>query len=205
MRIIIMLLLSLAANSLYAQLNTHIIWTEQTSMPASEIIYYQANKNLQWKDFQGSPMANHRAAAITVSGFGYKAAVKNNGSKADLIISVYCFFNKPKSWVKEGHTSAYILAHEQNHFNITYLATNIFMDKLKGVTFTLSNMNSTLRRLYTESCDIMNKWQDDYDGQTRHGQVKDVQQKWNEYINEKLSELTKPPLALVPSTRVSPH
>ncbi len=191
MRTIILLLLSLVANTLYAQLNTHVIWTEQSSMPATDIIYYQPDKALQWKDFQGTPLANHRAAAITVSGFGYKAALKNSGNKGDLIISVYCFFNKPKSWVKEGHSTAYILAHEQNHFDITYLAAKLFMEKIKSANFTTSNMNVLLPRIYTESCDIMNKLQDDYDGQTRHGQVKDIQQKWNEFINEKLDNLTK--------------
>lgn len=191
MRTIILLLLFFLTNSLFAQLNTHVIWTEQSSMPESDIIYYQPDKALQWKDFQGTPVANHRAAAITVSGFGYKASLKNTGNKGDLVISVYCFFNKPKSWVKDGHTTAYILAHEQNHFDITYLATNIFIEKIKSANITTTNMNTLLPRLYTESCDIMNKLQDDYDGQTRHGQVKDIQQKWNEFINEKLSDLTK--------------
>ncbi len=191
MQTIILLLLFLVSNTIHAQLNTHVIWTEQSTMPASEIIYYQQDKALQWKDFQGTPLPNHRAAAITVSGFGYKASLKNTGSKGDLIISVYCFFNKPKSWVKEGKTTSYILAHEQNHFDITYLATNIFIEKLKAANFTTSNMNALLPRLYTESCDIMNKLQDDYDGQTKHGQVKDIQQKWNEFINEKLDNFTK--------------
>ncbi|MEO6406890.1 MAG: hypothetical protein ABIY51_15045 [Ferruginibacter sp.] len=191
MRTIILLLLLSATNTLYAQLNTHVIWTEQSSIPSSDIIYYHPQSSLQWKDFQGMPVVNHRAAAITVSGFGYKASLKNIGSKGDLVISVYCFFNKPKSWVKEGHTTSYILAHEQNHFDISYLATNIFIEKLKATNFTTSNMNSLLPKIYTECCDIMNKLQDDYDGQTKNGQVKDAQKKWNEFINEKLDNLTR--------------
>ncbi|MEO7265655.1 MAG: hypothetical protein ABIW38_12110 [Ferruginibacter sp.] len=191
MRFVYLILLFLISTDINAQLNTHIIWTEQTSLPENDVIYYRPEKALQWKDFQGSPVINHRAAAITVSGFGYKAALKNTGSNGDLIISVYCFFNKPKSWVKEGRNTAYILAHEQIHFDITYLGVNIFMEKIKAVNITTGNMNVLLPRLYNESCTIMNKLQDDYDEQTRHGQVKDIQQKWNEFINEKLSRFTK--------------
>ena len=160
-------------------------------MPASDVIYYQPNKRLQWQDFEGDAIKNHRAAAITVSGFGYKAEMKNSGGRGDLIISVYCFFNKPKSWVKEGHTTPYILAHEQNHFDITYLATNLFIEKLRGATFTVNNINTLLPKIYNESCAVMNRLQDDYDGQTKNGQVKDAQQNWNDMIKDKLDNMSR--------------
>ncbi len=48
-----------------------------------------------------------------------------------------------------------------------------------------------LPRIYNECCDIMNKMQDDYDGQTKNGQVKDMQEKWNNFIDQKINFITK--------------
>ncbi len=173
-----------------AQFTTNVYWTEKTTLPANEVIYFNSNIRLTWKDFRGTPVASSRAAAITASGFGYKADVKTSGSKGQINIGVYCFFNKNNSWVKEGKTTDYILSHEQNHFNISYLAAQLFVEKLKAASLTNSNYKELLPRIYTETCDIMNKMQTDYDGQTKNGQVKEMQYKWDDFLSKKLNSLT---------------
>mgnify|MGYP000957699006 FL=1 len=137
------------------------------------------------------PADNGPVAAITVSGFGYVADIKTSGNKGELNIRVYCYFNKNKSWVKPGKNTAYILTHEQHHFDISYIAACIFIDKLQNTTFTKSNYNELLPRIYNESCDIMNKMQNDYDGQTKNGQVADAQEKWNQFIDDRIQFITK--------------
>jgi len=37
----------------------------------------------------------------------------------------------------------------------------------------------------------MNKMQDDYDGQTKNGQLKDIQAKWNELLDQKITLITR--------------
>ena len=160
-------------------------------MPSNEVIYYNAAKDLVWDNFSGPSQEKGIVAAMTVSGFGYKADIKSNGGKGQLNISVYCYFNKNKSWVKPGKTTPYILTHEQHHFDISYIAASIFMDKLQSSVFTNSNFNTLLPRIYNESCDIMNKMQEEYDGQTKNGQLKDIQSKWNSFIDEKIKLITK--------------
>ncbi|MBC7868243.1 MAG: hypothetical protein H7X88_11980 [Gloeobacteraceae cyanobacterium ES-bin-316] len=173
-----------------AQFNTNIYWTEQTNMASSDVIYFHSKTPLVWKDFKGTPVESSRAAAITASGFGYKADVKSIGSKGQLNVGVYCYFNKNNSWVKTGKNTVYILTHEQNHFNISFIAASLFVEKLKAASITNSNYSVLLPRIYKESCDIMNKMQDDYDGQTKNGQLKDMQAKWDEYLQKKISVLT---------------
>lgn len=168
------------------KLATRVQWTEQSPMPASEVVYFSADRALDWKDFKGVPVEG-RAAAITVSGFGYRARVNTAKPDHQLDIQVYCYFNKNKSWVKPGRTTDYILLHEQQHFNISYIAAKIFQDKLKEADFTLSNYNTLLPQLYNESCAIMNKLQDDYDGETKNGQLKDKQDHWNNYVDNALA------------------
>lgn len=173
-----------------AQLATNVVWTEQSTLPVTEVIYYSSDKNLNWKDFKGTPLES-RASAITVSGFGYKANINTKNGKGQLNISVYCYFNKNKSWVKPGRTIPYILTHEQHHFDISYIVARVFVDKLQSTVFTSSNYNVLIPRIYNECCDIMNKMQDEYDGQTKNGQRKDIQAKWNELLDQKINLITR--------------
>lgn len=190
-QILFILLVLLYSDFAQAQTTTNINWTEKTTMPASEVIYYNPSKKLQWPDFKGLPINEGRVAAITMSGFGYTAAMKRNGNKSEINIGVYCYFSKDKSWVKPGKTTPYILNHEQHHFDISFIAASIFVNRLKGMEITTANINTVLPRLYKECCDIMNKMQDDYDGQTKNGQLKDMQADWDLQLQNKLAEVTK--------------
>lgn len=176
----------------FAQVSTNVEWTRQTSMPAAEVIYYDVADKLEWNDFMCKPPAdNSRVAAITMSGFGYSASMSSKGSKGQLNVKVYCFFNKKRSWVKPGKTTAYILTHEQHHFDISYIAACIFIDKIQGTVITTGNYNQVLSRIYDECIDTMNKMQDDYDGQTKNGLEKAIQEKWNKSIDDKIAAITK--------------
>lgn len=175
----------------HAQVTTNIFWTEQSSMPASEVIYYNPSQNLQWPDFRGKPTPTGIVAAITMSGFGYTASMKRNGNKGEINIGIYCYFSKDKSWVKTDKKTAYILNHEQHHFDISYIAACMFANKLKNTAITSSNVNTVLPKIYKECCDLMNKMQDDYDGETKNGQLKDQQEKWNTTLNSRLLAFTR--------------
>ncbi|MEO6539321.1 MAG: hypothetical protein ABIT07_03060 [Ferruginibacter sp.] len=181
----------LFSSNVWSQLVTNIYWSDQSGLPVSEAIYYSQDKRLDWPDFKGAPNTGGNIAAITTSGFGYKASMKNNGSKGQLNIGIYCYFNKDKSWVKSNKKTDYILNHEQHHFDISFIAANLFADKLKNTSVTITNCNSLLPALYKECCDLMNKMQDDYDGQTKNGQVKEIQEKWDSFLNKKLATFIK--------------
>lgn len=174
-----------------AQFTKNVYWTEQTALSPGDVIYYHPARPLSWRDFKGSPDASSRASAVTASGFGYKADYKNVGSRTHINISVYCYFNKNNSWVKSGRATEYILNHEQQHFDISFIAASIFVDKLKSANLTKANYNTILPAIYKESCAIMNKLQDEYDGQTKNGQLQEMQVKWNTYLKEKIKVITK--------------
>lgn len=179
-------------NNSFGQLTTNVNWTQQTSLPANEVIYYNVNKKLLWNNFTGTaPNDNSNVAALTYSGFGYNASIKTINGKGELNINVYCYFTKNRSWVKPGKNTAYILDHEQHHFDVTYIAAVIFMDKLQNAKFTPGNYNEVLARIYQENGDLMNKMQNDYDGQTKNGQIKSEQARWNDLIDSRVNSFTK--------------
>ena len=192
MKLLTLLLLFLFSQNIYAQLTTRVVWTNDGATPAIDVIYHDINKNLDWNNFSGKPPTdNGVTAALTVSGFGYSANIKTVNGKGQLNIQVYCYFNKNKSWVKPGRNTAYILSHEQHHFDISYICAAIFVDKLRGTVFNNANYSTRLPEIYNESCDIMNKMQNDYDGQTKNGQVKAEQARWNALIVEKIRAATR--------------
>jgi hypothetical protein len=173
-----------------AQITTTISWIEKTSMNATDVIYYNKNKKLVWADFKGAPAPPSAVAAITSSGFGYKASMQTSNGKGSINVSVYCYFSKPKSWVRKGKTTAYILNHEQHHFDATYICAKRFIEKIKIATLTTSTMNDVLAKLYKACCAEMSKMQTDYDGETMNGQLKDKQEKWNAFFDAALLPLT---------------
>lgn len=172
-----------------AQIATTISWVEKSNANAADIIYYNVNKKLLWTDFKGVPGPPSVVAAITSSGFGYKASMKSTNGKGEINVSVYCFFSKPNSWVRKGKTTAYILNHEQHHFDATYICTKRFIEKIRSANLTTTNMNEVLAKLYKECSTEMRKMQADYDGETMNGQLKFKQEKWNVFFEEKLTAI----------------
>lgn len=179
----------LLAYTAYPQLFTTIQWENTQNSPRGDTIYYEPQAKLAWKDFQAEPDRNSIAAAITASGFGYTMAMRSRGGKATLVVSVYCFFNKKNSWVKQKLRSDYALTHEQHHFDITYIAASLFVKKLRSASFTLSNYEALLERINNECYAELEKMQNDYDGQTKNGQLADVQADWNKRVDRQLSSL----------------
>jgi hypothetical protein len=174
----------------FAQLNVIVNW-QQTMPPAnSDTIYYNTNKKLTWKDFKGTPEDNSNALAITYSGFGFFAGMQSKNGKTDIGITVYCYFSKNHSWVKKGKESAYALNHEQHHFDVTYIATCLFIEKLKKAKFTRNNYNAVLNKIYAESQQLLLQMQNDYDGETKNGQLKNMQAVWNDKIEKQVNAVT---------------
>lgn len=179
--------IGLMANS---QVTTNVQWTYESSLPAGKVIYYKSSQKLSWADFQAPSQNRGIVAAVTYSGFGYKADIKTVNGKSQVNVKVYCYFDKDKSWVKEGKTTDYILSHEQHHFDISFIAASIFIDKLQSAVFARSEINSRLQQIYQECIDAMDKMQNEYDTQTKNGQLREKQEEWSKRINSMLKQFS---------------
>ena len=125
------LIFFLFSSMAYAQfVTTTIQWQKVKPGNASDTIAYDLKRKLTWDDFKGRPDENSFAAAITQSGFGYRMSVQNVNGRIKMDITVFCYFNKANSWVKKGENTNYALLHEQHHFDITYINTCLFIQKL---------------------------------------------------------------------------
>ena len=172
-----------------AQTTVKIQWVQRKPAINSDTIFYTSKQKLTWSDFKGIPNARSEAIAITASGFGFISGVKYKEGKVNIDLSVYCYFGKNSSWVKGGKESTYALNHEQHHFDITYIATCLFMQKLKAANFTWENYNEVLNKVYAESSKQLEKMQNDYDGQTKNGQLENIQAVWDTKIVKQLAAI----------------
>jgi hypothetical protein len=163
-----------------------------TALPAASAstIYYQPGSLLSIADFNGKPDEQNPAVAITSSGFAFKAGYKSSGEKTVMVITVFCSFDKNKSWMKERGKTGYILLHEQHHFDISYLASQYFITLLRQTTFTTAQYKLQLEQLYTSAIEYMERMQQQYDADTGHGQITDKQYEWGEKINQLLQQST---------------
>jgi hypothetical protein len=177
------------AFSVKAQTTVNIQWQDIKTGYTDNLIHYDSNRKLNWHDFKGSPVAASPAAAVTESGFGYQLAMQSSNNKTKINITVYCYFDKDKSWVKKGMNNDYALLHEQHHFDITYINTCLFIQKLKAAKIGRSNYASLVEKIHNECFRAMNKMQDEYDSETHNGRRPVVQDAWNRLIDLKLAAL----------------
>ena len=183
------IVLFFVSSSAYAQFTVTIQWQNINPGNAGDTIYYSADKKLNWSDFKGRSVAASAAAAITESGFGYKMSMSSYNRKTNVVITVFCYFNKKNSWVKKGMENDYALQHEQNHFNITYINACLFVQKLRDAGLNMGNYNYLVEKIHDECFAALDKMQNDYDGQTSNGRINRMQYIWNKKIEQQLAEV----------------
>jgi hypothetical protein len=186
----LLIIFVLATQAASAQLTVNVQWQNIKPGYSSDTIYYDTDRKLDWVDFKGRPDGGSPAGAITESGFGYKMSMRSYNNRTSINITVFCYFNKNKSWVKKGMRTGYALEHEQHHYDITYINTCLFIQKLKEAKLTRANFAAMVENIHDECFAALNKMQDEYDGETSNGRIEGIQFAWNKKIDEKLSALT---------------
>lgn len=185
-----LIIFCLITASTQAQFTVTIKWMPVKAANNSDTIYYNTDQKLNWADFKGSPDILSPAAAVTESGFGYRMSMNSTGNKIEVIVTVFCYFDKNKSWVKKNMDTEYALTHEQHHYDVTYINACRFINKIRKAQMNRGNYNYLIEKIYDESFVALGKMQDAYDGQTSNGRIKKMQLAWNKKIDDDLAAIT---------------
>lgn len=188
--VLIVIILS-SVNSVAQKLNVVVNYVLPSANTDKQIILYKADQLLTWSDFQANPNEASEAAAITNAGFGVKLAFRRIEQSAELQINVNCSFSRKDSWVKKNFKTPYILNHEQKHFDIAYIHTVIFINKLRKAQYTIDNYVTVIENIYNETALQMSKMQNEYDGQTSHSRIPEKQAEWDLKIANELTAALK--------------
>ncbi len=143
-------------------------------------IFYTKYSKLKWADFRPANLSDASANSSTSITYDYELT----DGKID--IKVYCTFHKDLSFYRKSKATAYLLNHEQRHFDITYIYAMELVKRLKSNS---CQTEEDAVRIYNE---VMNEWelfQDKYDQETDNSQVEEVQKVWDNKIDELLSSL----------------
>ncbi len=167
-----------------------VTFRDHTLDVADDSVFYSPERRLTWADFKGYPAKPTKFAAAVFPSFSYEGQpeVIDGIIHLNLLMKVYVL--KSSSWVKEPARNAYSLNHEQRHFDIVKLVAERFKQKLHPGRLTLEDYNSIIQYEYIESFREMNRLQEQYDTETRHGIDEAAQDRWNKRIAQELSTFT---------------
>lgn len=150
-------------------------------------IIWNDNQKLIWQDFRGKPIRSAGFVASTNTGisFQYSYSIKNRTVQVEY--SVESFFNPEGSWYIPERVNAYILRHEQAHFDISELHARILRKKLEGRTFS-KNVKREIESLYRKVEQQRRAMQNKFDAETDHSRNKAKEKFWQQYIAQQLAE-----------------
>lgn len=154
-------------------------------------IKWEENRPLTWKDFKGKPKLNLEAVAETASGISFGFSVKTTNSKIDSFFTeVNSYFDPESSWYNKNRADAYILSHEQLHFDITELFARKLRKEISKLKVS-NQIKTELNALYKNNESELAKMQYRYDLETDHSKNLEIQKKWQIYIKSEIDKLTK--------------
>ena len=147
-----------------------------------EFIEWSVGKRLTWDDYLAQPLSSTDAAAITNTALGIEYHIKNNV----LSYKISCRFSKTRSWGK--YKTAYILQHEQGHFDITEIFARKLAKEIKEYKFNPRKYQDDLGKIYKRLMDEKEEYQNKYDKETDYSRNQEKQAEWLKKIEEELEE-----------------
>lgn len=150
----------------------------------NDTVYYDPARPLSWDDFTGAvtPGSAYNATIFSSLSIEGNASVENGEIVQTVSVKVYMI--PDQSWVKNANS--YANNHEQKHFDLTRIAANRMIDRLKNAELEPALFEAKLNDIYLDSYREMSRLQDLYDNQTQNGINKDMQQFWNQLISNAL-------------------
>jgi hypothetical protein len=156
-------------------------------VPDNDKIYWSPNVHLNWDDFTGTPNNAETFDASTET--SVKCDLK--GDDKNVTITIVCFFEKSKSWVKREKKGDTLLKHEQAHFDLAELYTRKLRKAMKEAKFTSKTINSEFKKVYQKYIGDLKKEQDRYDKETRHSIIYPKQKEWEARIAQDLNAMNE--------------
>lgn len=150
-----------------------------------ERLVWEEDRPLQWSDFKGAPDYLVPFAATTNSGMSQSYSIRGDGTLDRASSIVLAHFYPTFSWYKPADTSAFILKHEQTHFNITELYARKLRKRISEYSFT-KNAAKEIKMLYHKTEKERKNAQEAYDKATNHSRNRSVEEYWSQAIKDSL-------------------
>ena len=147
-----------------------------------ELISWSETRKLTWDDYKGSPNPNSDAAATTAT----YLIISYNFNNGNFSYKIESKFSRTRSWGL--HKTAYILSHEQGHFDIAEVFARKLHKKMSAYVFNRRTYQKELKKIYQDILDEKEEMQNKYDKETNHSINKEKQAEWLRKIETMLKE-----------------
>ena len=147
-----------------------------------ELLDWSASRKLTWNDYKASPEPGSDAAASTTSYLAIEYSITRNSFD----YKIESLFSKTRSWGL--HKTAYILSHEQGHFDIAEVFARKLNKQMSEYRFNKRTYQQDLNEIYHDILGEKEKVQNDYDKETNHSIKKEKQAEWLMKIEKMLEE-----------------
>ncbi|WP_424494539.1 DUF922 domain-containing protein [Salinimicrobium sp. GXAS 041] len=148
---------------------------------------WSAEMPLSWENFEATPDENNRFSAMTNTGIAYSWSLKSFMGKNDFQYEVQSNFYPGNSWVKPDKKDAYLLAHEQLHFDISELHARKLRKALEEYKLT-KNVKQDLQKIYKAIELQRHEMQQKFDLESRHSTQKEAEDKWQKFVRSELEK-----------------
>lgn len=155
---------------------------QNTAGKNEDLLKWSPSRKLSWSDYKASPDPESDAAASTTT----YLAIEYNISNTDFGFKISSNFSRDRSWGR--HKDAYILSHEQGHFDIAEIFARKLYKKMSEYKFNTRTYQKDLKKIYEDITEEKEEMQDDYDRETRHSINKEKQAEWLKKIEALLKE-----------------
>ncbi len=150
-----------------------------------EGIPWSFENRLTWADFKGKVPPAAEPAATTASGLSYSYTANLIHHEVHLNFEVNAYFYPNESWYKPDQCDELTLSHEQLHFDIAELFARQMRQRLESTSFS-DNVKEEIRKIYRETLEELQKFQELYDWQTDFSRNREKQLEWNQNIGSLL-------------------
>tara|TARA_R110002072_G_scaffold3334_1_gene24464 strand:+ start:28723 stop:29817 length:1095 start_codon:yes stop_codon:yes gene_type:complete len=152
---------------------------------SKDTVFYDPKRPLTWADFTETPNPRSSYNATIFSSISIEGNAKIENGEIVQTISVKVYMLPEQSWVKDAND--YANNHEQRHFDLTRIAADRMISRLKNVELEPFLFEATLNDIYLDAYREMNRLQELYDSQTRNGINSEKQADWNQIIRKALA------------------
>jgi Bacterial protein of unknown function (DUF922) len=149
---------------------------------SADNINWSAARRLTWADYIAPPDPESNAAASTTTLLTIDYKISNNSFS----YKIQSYFSKSRSWGR--HKDAYILSHEQGHFDIAEIFARKLNKAMSEYVFNGRTYQKELKKIYETVTDEKEDLQNEYDRDTNHSINKVKQAEWLKKIEQMLKE-----------------
>jgi hypothetical protein len=158
---------------------------DQVKKSHKDTVYYDAKRPLVWEDFADKPNPKSRFNATIFASFSIQGKSLIESGMIVQTIEIEVYMLPDQSWVR--NPSDYALNHEQRHFDVVRIVADRLIGKLNNLELDPDWYEAKINDAYFDAYREMNRLQEVYDKQTRHGMDIAAQEDWNRWIDEGLS------------------